>query len=448
MCVLGLALAALRLDAQSATNLDGVWRTVGYGYAITIRGDSLRAFELTGISCLPTYRAHRTESGGMAVRFRMDDIPETFDVLPGSGPDELRFHENGAASDMIIHRTASLPELCGHTVPGDPTTTFDVFWATYREQYPFFDLRHIDWNATRDRLRPTIAHASPAKLFATLRSMIEPLHDAHTYLGTSDPTLRFHGRRPDPDSIGTAGRATVLRIITGKYLQTPLHPWANGHISFGKLNDSIGYLRVTSFSDYIPDSGYAADRRALDAALDTIFASTDGWRGLVIDVRINGGGDDPLGLAIAERLATTPYTAYAKVARSDPDDPRKMTPTQPSVVQPSARPGWHGPVVELTSRYSVSAAETFTQALMGRRPAIQRVGENTQGVFSDVLGRHLPNGWRFGLPNELFLTDQGTSFDGAGIPPTIAVPTFTAADLAAGRDPGLERAMAIVTGER
>jgi C-terminal processing protease CtpA/Prc len=103
-------------------------------------------------------------------------------------------------------------------------------------------------------------------------------------------------------------------------------------------------------------------------------------------------------------------------------------------------------VVELTSRYSVSAAETFTQALMGRRPAIARVGESTQGVFSDVLGRSLPNGWRMGLPNELFLTEQGTSFDGLGIPPTVPVPTFTKVDLEAGRDPGLERARALLRG--
>ena len=33
-------------------------------------------------------------------------------------------------------------------------------------------------------------------------------------------------------------------------------------------------------------------------------------------------------------------------------------------------------------------------ALMERRPRVTRVGENTQGVFSDVLDRRLPNGWR------------------------------------------------------
>ena len=76
----------------------------------------------------------------------------------------------------------------------------------------------------------------------------------------------------------------------------------------------------------------------------------------------------------------------------------------------------------------MSAAETFTQALMNRVPPVVRVGENTQGVFSDVLGRRLPNGWRFGLPNERFVTN-GRSYDGPGIAPDVNVPVFPATDL-------------------
>jgi C-terminal processing protease CtpA/Prc len=276
--------------------------------------------------------------------------------------------------------------------------------------------------------------------------MIEPLHDAHTSISAPDLRKRFGGRRLDPDSIGASGRNRVSEIITTKYLRTPLRNWAQNRVAFGFLPDSIGYLRIIGFAGYTQEGSFRSMLAALESALDTIFADTRGWRGLVIDVRINGGGADPLGLAIASRLTSAPYIAYAKVARSDPRDPTKMTERQVSLVSPSTRPGWRGPAVELISRYSVSAAETFTQALMGRRPAIARVGEHTQGVFSDVLGRVLPNGWRIGLPNELFLTEEGTSFDGPGIPPTVPVATFTKADLDAGRDPGLERAMALLRG--
>lgn len=76
---------------------------------------------------------------------------------------------------------------------------------------------------------------------------------------------------------------------------------------------------------------------------------------------------------------------------------------------------------------------------------IVRIGENTQGVFSDVLGRQLPNGWRFGLPNEIYRTADGTIFDLAGIPPDIEVPVFADADVVAGKDPAMARAPEILS---
>jgi hypothetical protein len=444
---MALGLAGSAAHAQPAGSLDGVWVTDGYGIVLRVRGDAVEAFELTAVSCIPSMGAHRVQSDTPGVVFQADSDPTTFRVLPGTSAETRRFHEDGAASDKIIHRIASLPAGCTRAVPDDPVTNFDIFWQTYREQYPFFALRRVDWDATRRQFRPRATGASPAQLFGILRTMIEPLHDAHTYLGAPDPSLRYHGERPDSNPFGAAERDRALQIITTNYLRTPLHQFARGWVRFGMLRDSIAYLRLTSFCCYVKDSGYTADRRVLDAALDTVFASTSGWRGLVIDVRVNGGGADPLGLAIASRLATAPYLAYAKVARRDTANPTVMTDPQQSIVVPSTRPGWRGPVVELIGLHSVSAAETFTQALMGRQPAIPRIGENTQGVFSDILGRRLPNGWRFGLPNELFLTAEGTSFDGGGIPPTIPVPTFASADLAGGRDPGLERAIAVIEGQ-
>ena len=169
---------------------------------------------------------------------------------------------------------------------------------------------------------------------------------------------------------------------------------------------------------------------------------------MVIDVRVNPGGSDPFGLAIASRLATNEYLAYTKVARSHPTDRKKWTARDESRVKPSTRPGFRGPVVELIGPNTVSAAETFTQALVGRTPHVTRIGENTQGVFADVLGRRLPNGWTFGLPNEVFLTPAGTAFDGSGIPPDIRIPVFAASDVSARKDPAMAKALEILASAR
>jgi C-terminal processing protease CtpA/Prc len=77
---------------------------------------------------------------------------------------------------------------------------------------------------------------------------------------------------------------------------------------------------------------------------------------------------------------------------------------------------------------------------LNRSPRVVRMGENTQGVFSDVLGRHLPNEWVFRLPNERFVTG-GKAYDGAGIPPDVQIAVFPKSDLDASRDGALVSAL-------
>jgi C-terminal processing protease CtpA/Prc len=167
---------------------------------------------------------------------------------------------------------------------------------------------------------------------------------------------------------------------------------------------------------------------------------------LVIDMRLSFGGSDELGLAIANRLATREYLAYTVQARSDPTNRDQWTLGQPIVIQPSARPRFRGPVVELIGPITMSAAETFSEALMGRTPHVTRIGENTQGVFCDVLDRHLPNGWTFGLPNAVYRTAEGRAFDVSGIPPDFEAPVFADADVVAGKDPAMAKAIQILSG--
>lgn len=183
--------------------------------------------------------------------------------------------------------------------------------------------------------------------------------------------------------------------------------WADG---------GIGYLRILSFGDYARHGGLdEGNIRALNRALARILGHPR-LRGLVIDVRLSFGGDDQLALAIAARLTTREYVAYAIQARSDAAIPGVYTALERVMVRPGTQPVFNGPVVELIGPITMSAAETFTQALMERTPRVTRIGENTQGVFCDVLDRHLPNGWSFGLPNAVYRTTEGRAFDVSGVP--------------------------------
>lgn len=433
---------------HAATAQAGLWLSEGYGYFFDVTPDTLRAYEITGISCISSFTAAaRPAPAGAMAAFQFVGAPVVVLLLPDSTAGRVRFHRNGAASDVILRRTTGRPAVCDHPTPDTPLSNFDVFSRTWAEQYGFFDIRHVDWPAVVAANRGKVSDTtSPAGLFAVLRGMIEPLGDAHTFIGGPDPKLRFSGYRPSSDRVPREQWDRAYATVE-HYLTTPLHSFCNGRLEFGMLARDVGYLRIRSFSAYVPNNSFDDGLVALEAALDTIFAGAARWKGFVTDVRINNGGADPYGLAIARRLTAKDYVAYVKEARLDPADPSRWTPGQASWVRVTNRPGFRGRVVHLTGTHSVSAAETFTQALMNREPAVIRVGQNTQGVFSDVLGRQLPNGWRFGLPNERFVTN-GKSYDGAGIPPTVVVPVFPPSDLASGRDSAIEKALEILGATR
>lgn len=451
-----LAAVLALVQSPQAASTDGVWKTEGYGYVFEIHGASLKAFEVTATTCVPGFTATRDTSivPGRETTFKIGD-GAVFFVRPGGTADRKVAHREGSASDVRLDRLPRLPAICDHPTPDTPMDNFEVFARTWAEHYISFDLKKTDWGkVVQENRRKVTPHTTPAELFDIFEKMIGPFGDTHAFVGAPNLEREVRYLRPGTDRVikggfqefRKRGMAELMSVTNRRYLKTSPRLFCNDQLQYGHVDDSTGYLRILSFSGYTDDGNYATGLAALEAALDAIF-SDPALERLVIDVRINFGGDDPYGLAIASRLATREYLAYTKEARADPVDRNKWTPGDPSRVRPSARPGFRGPVVELIGPLTISAGETFTQALMGRVPHVTRIGENTQGVFSDVLARRLPNGWRFGLPNEVFRTPQGTTFDGLGIPPDIAVPVFADADVAAGDDPGMAKALEVLRGQ-
>lgn len=438
---LAACIAAVLLGAPlRAGSIDGFWKSDGYGLVAEIDGDNLSVFEITSISCTPTAKGTRKPdaAGSREAAFALDGDLVRF--VPGPSADDARVHLDGAASDIILHRIAAKPKACEQKAEDNPQSNYAIFWQTFAENYAFFDLHHMDWREVDRQFRPQVTSATkPEELFRILQQMIEPLHDAHTSIFARG--LRtFHGRRPDPNHLTPDAWVNATELINSKYVQGGMQSYCNGHVQFGMLRDSIGYLRVNSFNSYAA-GGYLAELHALEEALDSVFRGARKLHGLVIDVRRNSGGADPLGLAIASRLTEGRYLAYSKVTRNNVDGRLHFTLPQESWVNPGSRPGFRGKAVLLTGPDTISAGETFTMALMGRQPRVTRIGLSTQGVFSDVLGRTLPNGWRFGLPNEVYLTKDGKAFDGPGVPPDVSMPFFSPEDLESGRDRALDQAL-------
>ncbi|MEU1938497.1 S41 family peptidase [Streptomyces coeruleorubidus] len=447
--VLTLALAAAAAAPAVATpgkpSTDGLWRMDGYGTVLSLDGDTFQEFQTTSVSCLKGDTARRTGPDTYTTAYGT-----VLTVRPGPGKNRASLGADSSVGHRALRRIHALPADCTRPTPEDPRTAFDVFWHSFAENYPFFAAKGIDWQATRDRYRPKVDQdTTREELFAVFSDMVRPLYDAHVAVRDGDRV--FAQVRPGSELPTQELDTKVKKFIGERDLKGAPYrqDFANGRITYADLPGGAdqGYLRISGFGGYTPgDASYAAHLAELDKALDTMLTKDRAQRlkGLIIDLRINGGGSDALGIHIAERLTDQPYVAYAKRARNHPTDPGRHTRPEAIRVVPADEPRYTGPIAILTGGSTVSAGETFTQALINRPGGTVRIGQPTQGVFSDVMERNLPNGMTAILPNEEFLNRSGHTYDGTGIPPHLTEPVFTKEEFAEKRDSAFDRAVSVL----
>jgi hypothetical protein len=417
--------------------LDGIWQSEGYGNIFVIQGSQIESFQFTTTICVKGPAAHFVDASGAVKNSEGDG----FTIRDGDSADNKLVHPG----EFRLDRISGLPSLCNHLTPNTPAGNFEVFARTFAEHYVWLDVKHANWNTLTERARNAITPAtSPTQLFEIMKGLIEPFGDAHTAIYAPAIHREFEGFRPGGYQL-TEGKAQddfikhempVIWGVTDRLLVAKPRTFVNGLVAYGHAGRNIGYLRVIAMGS----ANFKKSLANLESALDTIFSDPD-LRSLVLDLRINFGGGDAFGFAIASRLATTDYLAFTQQVRNSPTDRSSFTPEKPIMLHASHRPSFQGPVVELIGPLTQSAGETFTMALMGRTPRVIRVGESTQGVFSDTLSRRLPNGWMIYLSNEIVRTKDGKAFDAIGVPPDIAVPVFAHNDIAAGRDLALAAAV-------
>ena len=82
--------------------------------------------------------------------------------------------------------------------------------------------------------------------------MIEPLRDSHTGFEASDLKRYFDGTRADPNQLDKSQWEQANGIIKSKYV-LDLTSFCEGHVQFGTLSESIGYLRIDGFYGYTED---------------------------------------------------------------------------------------------------------------------------------------------------------------------------------------------------
>ncbi len=310
----------------------------------------------------------------------------------------------------------------------DPYGNFDALAAIVGERYCFFEEKGIDWEKLCRQYRAEIKpDMNQLELFDICSRLLDELQDGHVNLSSRFNTSYYRKWWSDyPQDFNL--RTLQQYYLDFDYMQT-------SGISYKMLTDEIGYMYYPSFSSGISST-----------SLDYILAILHESKGLIIDIRNNGGGlltniDTLVGRFIEENTAggyIRHKTGPAPNAFSDP------YPIEYEAADPVKRVKYLGkPILVLTNRSCYSAANNFV-AVMKTLPNVRIVGARTGGGGGLPFSSELPNGWSVRF-SSCPISDRDDRSTEAGINPSPGCEVHCKdADLAAGHDAILDFAITLL----
>lgn len=280
-----------------------------------------------------------------------------------------------------------------------PLGNFEALWQLMDERYCFFDYKEaelgVDWDEIHDKYYKRITpYMNNEQLFEVLCDMLSELEDGHVNLGAAFNYGRNWSFWEDfPENYNDS----IARSYLGHdyYIASSL--------KYKILDDNVGYVRVEDFENEIGDGniGYMLQKLAP-------------CRGLIIDVRNNGGGQ----LTTAHKLAshfTNEKQLVEYVYHKQGKRHNDFSKPEPEYIEPSKGVRWQKGVVLLTNRKCFSATNDFVNC-MRCFPNVIQMGDKTGGGSGMPFTQELPNGWSVRYSAVVFL-DRNSNQIEFGIEP-------------------------------
>jgi C-terminal processing protease CtpA/Prc len=430
----------------------GIWKQQGYGNIMQIEENTYSLFELNQVTCL--------KKG----TWSLDSLDASLrNIQKNNSLDHFDLEYLNSNTLQRFDKVTTLPTLCdngGTAFSSNPEVNFDAMWHTFNEQYAFFEQRNVDWDEQYGNYRQLVnPETTDDELFQIFSDMLATLNDGHTSV-TSDnqafqagvPSMllqRVFQEFSEQSEITDLEQyieqeLLALDNIVVSYLSGVVSQGANDRLAWGNLTPNVGYLMIREMTNFVynatPETSDQANINALEPVIANAMSNLANTQAIVIDLRLNGGGQAKSALSIAGHFTNQTTPAFSVKARFE----NAFTETQVINLQPVTTNGYTGDVLILTSGITASAAEILVLSML-ERGQVTIVGETTEGILSNKLQKRLPNNWNFTLSNEVYQSIEGSSPEVVGIIPDIQQVVFPKDDRNNNIDSGLDTALDILS---
>jgi hypothetical protein len=273
---------------------------------------------------------------------------------------------------------------------------FDKLWNAFDRDYAMFILRpEVDWNKLRDEYRPRALACKSTEEFADVcAGMLRPLRDLHVWFTLAGQNVPVFDRPRESNA-----NPPACQRILGDLQSSARLPWAI-------TKNRIGFIAIYNWSN-----------EKIAAQFDDILERMRDTRGLVLDVRLNGGGDEPTAQKVAGRFLEKSLVYASSRFRNGPSH-TNLTERQDREVSPRGPWRYDHPVVVLIGQKCMSSNESFI-AMMSGDPNAVIMGDHTCGSSGNPEIVSLPLDMTVSVPRWIDYLPEGTPLDEHGFQPQV-----------------------------
>lgn len=302
-------------------------------------------------------------------------------------------------------------------------SNFDTVWRAYDRYYVFFDYKHIDWNGVYAAYRPQADTVNNYNDFiALLRNMLAPLKDVHAWIRTNSGQFI----QPYFPSYNVNWNSSIWH----QYLS--VNNWHSESTAWGWFKeDSIGYIAITSW-----DNNTITIQR-----FDDIMDSLRYCKGIIFDIRMNGGGYGPLAGSIGGRFVADTFRCGFFQYRNG-DMHSNFSPMIPFNYPRRGVWQFTKPVILLQGRGCFSTSEIFAAGMTKLSHCIT-IGDTTGGGLSNSRQFSLSDGTTYSVSDQLIYDTDQRIIEGRGIPPQRVI-DWNPTEVVQGKDPVFDYALNVL----
>lgn len=249
--------------------------------------------------------------------------------------------------------------------------------------------------------------------------MLQPLRDLHISLRLAGTDIPVYDR-PRPLNANPSAHKAILGSLNYQ-----------GRIQWAETSDKLGFIGI-----------YAWDDDAITNDFGPVLDKLRETRGLILDVRCNGGGSERLAQVVAGRFVKKKY-AYAYDQFRDGPSHTNLSKMDARVVEPIA---WRydRPVILLMGQHCMSSAESFVGMMLGD-DQVTTMGDHTCGSSGNPNFYDLPLEMRVAVPSWIDYKADRHPLDENGYQPQVPFKPEPGA-FGPGRDDLLTAALARLRG--